>query len=449
MASHDPQTNAAANSDPAPPSRAEKEKLRKKNQAAAKKAAKKLAVANAVVVDDSETTTTGDDEAACKAALAASILSKMTTPANAALASFAASTRQVWDLPDNILRPIWQLILPVGINLQATGKAADDWKLQWFGPRSESWVAELLLVSKKFRTFAARAICSRYQITIFYQLPIGEFMVSEFETAPADRAVIEGGKIFPRYLRENITTLRMTQWQVILLHQMHGITVSAFPRLNKVEVFVSDIAVATKLLAGRIDEDGITTFEGRRFDARPKLRSIQKVYDDNGKDFEALARFWTKAQSIPVPHDWDPVACRAGFDMIVHSTFSSTTTADPTETLQDFCAEVLGIRREAFRGLRQGTELEVQILNDFDPKNKKNEVSEEFLSCSLVDGGLSLTRCACYRLENFSCAMMPLRSGSPTKWCCRATLPGVLHSTCDRWNMLLLLEHSIRNAETE
>lgn len=385
MASHGDQTNDAVENGRAPLSRTEKEKLRKKKQAAMKKAAKKLAVAQVFVDNDNETTTTGDDEAARKATLAASVLSKMSTPANGALAAFAASGRQVFDPPANVLQLIVQHMLPVGINLQATGRAANYWKLQWYGDRSLAWVAKLLLVNKKFRTAAARAVCNRYTVTIFYSLSISEFLVAEFETAPANRPVLEGGKIFPRYLRENITTLRIAQWQTNLLLQMHGITVAAFPRLKKIEVLVSDIAVATNLLLVKLmNKDGIITCGGGHYDARPKLRSVQKVYDDNGKDFAAMARFWTQAQSISVPQGWDPVACRAGFDMVVHSTFSSANTADPTKTLEDFCDEVLAIRRKAFRGLRQGTELELRILND---SKGKEVVSEQILSRSLADGG--------------------------------------------------------------
>lgn len=126
MLSPDPHASDATKSG-TEASHREKTKLRKKTQAAAKKAAKKLAIQA-----DDETSTLSQD--ARRAAIAAAILTKMTTPANTALAAFAASNKKVFDPPANILQRIFEHALPPPNLLQATG-CGNDWKVEWSGPR--------------------------------------------------------------------------------------------------------------------------------------------------------------------------------------------------------------------------------------------------------------------------------------------------------------------------
>lgn len=77
-------------------------------------------------------------------------------------------------------------------------------------------------MSKKAKKAAARAIGQRYVAVIFYPLPLRDAVEGELgqaTTGPgpgnssSERPVIEGGKLFPRYLRESITALRVFQMQ--------------------------------------------------------------------------------------------------------------------------------------------------------------------------------------------------------------------------------------------
>lgn len=359
MSSDHPQADSVVANGPEATTRRDKERQRKKNQAAAKKAAKKLAV-------QADHDTTKRNEEAHKADIAARVLSKMSTPANAAIAAFHASKKKKGvpfsDFPANVQQRIVEMVLPEGVMLSSAGYA-DKWEMLWSGHASLKWVAELLCVTKTFSKYTVRAIGKYYTLVIFYTLPISNAVEIEFQTPPGQLPVIQGGKVFPRYLREAATSLRICQLQNGFMLKKHDLTVSAFPKLKKLEVLAGDIGNAMKQLASLVDNKGYITTSKGSFNVRSKLERIQKVYEDNDKDFESQARFWNNIQHFVVPRAWDPVLFRFGFDMVLQSTFDSTT-SDPSKILGDLCSEVLGIRREAVRGLRQGVDLEIRLCDD-------------------------------------------------------------------------------------
>ncbi|KPI40945.1 uncharacterized protein AB675_10591 [Cyphellophora attinorum] len=281
------------------------------------------------------------------------------------LIAFGESDKRLTDLPATILRSILAEVLPDRIQLRGEGFQT-DWKLTW--NQTTVWAPKLMLVNKAMKTAVRPLLGERIAITAVYRCPLEFAIRSEFSTSPNIPPPLIPLEVFPGYIVKRTKELRVHQSPLQTMFRSHTMDVSAFRKLESMEVVLGDICRNVENLGQIGDEDGFVTFNnGEKCYIRQKLLEIPNALSSAGIDWEELA---------------DNTASELGLDysqlkrngqwrrLLAQMLRNSFLPMSRWETLNAICGSVLDLNRENVIGLRDEAVLKI-VLQDSDRSDRK------------------------------------------------------------------------------
>jgi hypothetical protein len=287
------------------------------------------------------------------------------TEAGKLLIAFSESDKRLTDLPVIILRSILGEILPERIELRGEG-FQEDWKLTW--DDTTVWAPKLMLVNKAMKTTIRPLLGERTAVTAVYRCPLEFAIRAEFATSRNIPPPLIPLEIFPGYIVKRTKELQVQQSPLHTMFRSHSMNVSAFRKLENLEVILGDICRNVENLGRLGNEEGFVRFNNsEQYSVRQKLLEIPDALSSAGVDWEELAD--TTASDLGL--DYSQLRRNGQWRRLLAQMLrNSFLPMSRWKTLNAICGSVLGLNREDIAGLRDEAALKV-VLQDSDRSDRK------------------------------------------------------------------------------